>query len=47
MKNDNIEFINSLMGVCSNMGNAFYCNAQDYATWKNTPNCTVQYVSKK
>ena len=34
-------------GVCSNMGNAFYCNAQDYATWRNTPNCTVQYVSKK
>ena len=34
-------------GVCSNMGNAFYCNAQDYATWKNTPNCMVQYVSKK
>ncbi len=34
-------------GVCSNMGNAFYCNAQDYAVWKSTPNCTVQYVSKK
>ena len=34
-------------GVCSNMGNAFYCNANDYATWKNTPNCTVQYVTKR
>lgn len=34
-------------GVCSNMGNAFYCNANDYEIWKNTPNCTVQYVSKR
>ncbi len=34
-------------GVCSNMGNAFYCNANDYATWAKTPNCTVQYVTKR
>lgn len=33
--------------VCSNMRNAFYCNANDYETWKNTPNCTVQYVTKR
>jgi len=34
-------------GVCSNMGNAFYCSAKDYETWKHTPNCVVQYISKK
>ncbi len=34
-------------GVCSNMGNAFYCNAKDYEVWRKTRGCAVQYVSKK
>ena len=34
-------------GVHNDMGNAFYCNANDYEIWKNTPNCTVQYVTKR
>ena len=33
-------------GIHSDMGNLFFCNANDYEFWKNTPNSFVQYISK-
>ena len=34
-------------GGSSNMGNAFYCSAEDYDVWKTAKDSTVQYVSKQ
>ena len=33
-------------GIHSDMGNLFFCNANNYELWKNTSNNFVQYISK-